>query len=179
MRILEAALCDPLFDAQRSAHAKEYRYRIWNAEVVDPSLRRHRGHVGRALDVDAMRRAARDFVGEHDFAAFSANPQREIESTVRHIFSLEVHADLPEIEIRVIGNGFLYKMVRSISGYLISVGMHRAPADSVPAVIQSKIRTARVETAPAQGLFLWQVWYDQGERLRMERDLFPTYSALR
>lgn len=179
VRILEAALCDPLFDAQRSAHAKEYRYRIWNAEVVDPSLRRHRGHVGRALDVDAMRRAARDFVGEHDFAAFSANPQREIESTVRHIFSLEVHADLPEIEIRVIGNGFLYKMVRSISGYLISVGMHRAPADSVPAVIQSKIRTARVETAPAQGLFLWQVWYDQGERLRMERDLFPTYSALR
>lgn len=176
VRILDARVCADDFDAQRSAHAKEYRYRIWNAEVMAPTLRRYRCRVGRALDLAAMRRAAADYVGEHDFAAFSANPQREIGSTVRHVYSVEIHADLPEVEIRVTGNGFLYKMVRSLSGYLISVGTGRAPADAVPAILASRVRTARVESAPPQGLFLWQVWYDEGERLRIDQNLFPAYA---
>lgn len=175
VRILRIEPAEQNFDARRSAHSKEYRYRIFNAEHMDPSLRRHRCHVSHALDIDAMRSAARDFVGEHDFAAFSANPQREVESTVRIVYSLEVVAELPEIEIRVVGNGFLYKMVRSISGYLISIGLGKAKADSVPAVIESKIRTARVESAPACGLFLWRVHYGDTFPPPPETPLFHPY----
>ena len=124
VRVLRAEPAPPDFDARLSAHGKEYRYRVWNAEVSDPLLRRFRHRVSRALDLGAMRRAAACFVGEHDFAAFTANPQRPVESTVRRVFSVEVVAeeDSPEVEIRVAGEGFLYKMVRSIAGFLLAVG---------------------------------------------------------
>ncbi|MBQ7666551.1 MAG: tRNA pseudouridine(38-40) synthase TruA [Kiritimatiellae bacterium] len=160
VRVLSASPAAPDFDARRSAHSKEYRYFVWNAEEMDPAKRRSFAHVPTALDVDAMRRAARKFVGEHDFAAFSANPQRPVESTIRTIHSLEIADNPPEIEIRVSGNGFLYKMVRSISGFLISVGAGKASEAETEAIFASGKRTARVESAPACGLSLWRVWYE-------------------
>ena len=95
VRVLRAEPAPPDFDARRSAHGKEYRYRVWNAEVADPVLRRYRLRVSRALDLAAMRRAAAAFVGEHDFAAFTANPQRPVESTVRRVFSVESSPSAP------------------------------------------------------------------------------------
>lgn len=159
VRVLSAAVADPDFDARRSAHCKEYRYFAWNAEEMDPVRRRFAAHVPAALDFGAMRRAGEKFVGEHDFAAFSANPQRPVESTVRRVLSLEIVSGPPSVEIRVVGNGFLYKMVRSISGFLLSVGAGKARAEEIDGIFASKTRTARVESAPACGLFLWRVWY--------------------
>lgn len=159
VRVLSASVAAPDFDARRSAHCKEYRYFVWNAEEMDPARRRHFAHARTALDLDAMRRAAARFVGEHDFAAFSANPQRPVESTVRRILSLEIVSEPPAVEIRVVGNGFLYKMVRSISGFLLSVGAGKASENEIGAIFESRTRTARVESAPACGLFLWRVWY--------------------
>lgn len=160
VRVMDAVIAADDFDARRSAHSKEYRYRIWNAEVAEPVQRLYNAHVRKPIAVDAMRSAAAYFIGEHDFLAFSANPSREIESTVRTIYSLEVLSDGPQIELRVVGNGFLYKMVRSISGFLIAVGTGAEKPSAVKDVMESKIRTARVETAPPQGLTLWEVHYN-------------------
>jgi len=171
VQILEAEHAAPDFDARRHALGKEYRYRVWNAEVMNPFWRRFAAHVRTPLDAGAMRAAAAHFVGEHDFAAFSANPSREIESTVRTIWSLGI-VDRPALraplirgeftgltEFRVRGNGFLYKMVRSISGFLIAVGLGREKPDAALEILASRTRTARVESAAPQGRTFWEAWY--------------------
>ncbi len=160
VRILQAEIAEPNFDARRSAVGKEYRYRIWNAEVMNPLQRRYRAHVIKPLDISAMQEAAAHFVGEKDFCAFSATPSRVLESTVRTIFSVAIIAEGSEVEIRVTGSGFLYKMVRSIAGFLIAVGTGRENPAAVDDIIASKLRTSRVSSAPPQGLTLWRVWYD-------------------
>lgn len=179
LRVLAAEVAEPDFDARRSAHSKQYRYFVWNAEVMDPALRRVRHHVPRELDLGAMRRAAALFVGEHDFAAFTANPDRPVESTVRHVYAVEVEGEGPAVEIHVTGNGFLYKMVRSISGFLLAVGAGKEKPEAVREVLDSRVRTARVESAPACGLTLWQVYYgEDGAALRASAAGFPDYRPI-
>ena len=159
VRVLSAEIAADDFDARRHALGKEYRYRIWNAEVLHPLRRRDCSHVTTPLDIAAMRAAAAHFVGEHDFAAFTANPSREVESTVRTIHAIDIVQDGPLVELRVRGNSFLYKMVRSVAGFLIAVGIGRERPDAVAEVMASRVRTARVESAQPQGLTLWRVWY--------------------
>ena len=179
VRVLAAEVAAPDFDARRSAHSKQYRYRVWNAEVMDPAERRFRHHVPRALDLPAMHRAAALFVGEHDFAAFTANPDRPVETTVRHVYAVEIEGEGPSVEIRVTGNGFLYKMVRSIAGFLLAVGTGKERPEAVREVLDSRVRTARVESAPACGLTLWQVYYGgDGAALRASAGSFPDYAPL-
>lgn len=161
IRILEAEVAEPEFHAQFSAHGKEYRYFIWNAEVMPPHRRLYAAHVRNPLNLDAVRDAAARFVGEHDFAAFTVNPHRVVRTTVRRVTAIDVvtSEEGKLVEFRVRGGGFLYKMVRSISGFLISVGLGREKPEAVDEVLASCTRTARVESAPPQGLFLWDVWY--------------------
>ncbi len=159
IQVLDADHADAAFDARRGALGKEYRYRIWNAEVLPPDLRLYTAHVRRPLCRGALRAAAAEFVGTHDFAAFSANPHREVASTVRRIWRLDLAEDGPLVELQVEGDGFLYKMVRSIAGFLIAVGSGKEPPSAVREVMASRVRTARVESAPPQGLFLWRVRY--------------------
>jgi tRNA pseudouridine38-40 synthase len=111
------------------------------------------------LDLAAMRQAAAFLEGTHDFAAFSANPHREIGGTVRTLWRLSVRKQGSLVTISAVGDGFLYKMVRSLAGHLLRVGKGAISADETPALLESKLRTARVETAPAQGLCLWKIHY--------------------
>lgn len=159
IRILTLRRTSPDFHARRSAIAKEYRYFIWNGPYLPPFLARYRAHVRSPLNVAAMQDAANRLIGEHDFAAFAANPSRVVESTVRTLSLLKISKKGPEIVIRARGNGFLYRMVRSLSGFLIRVGDGSVPPHHAEEILASRIRTARVPTAPAQGLFLWKVWY--------------------
>ena len=147
------------FHARRSAVRKEYRYLIWNSRIPDPSLRLYRTHVRHPLDVQAMQAAARLLVGRHDFAAMAANPNREVGSTIRTLSRLSVTRRGHEILIRAESDGFLYKMVRSLAGLLIRVGEGAVPPRQVAEILASRLRTARVPTAPPEGLFLWKVWY--------------------
>lgn len=162
IRILRARLVRRSFHARRSALRKEYRYLIWNDNVISPFLSLYRTHVRLPLDVRVMQAAAAMLVGRHDFAAFSANPNREIETTRRHLIKLTVSRKGPEVIIRAQSEGFLYKMVRSLVGFLIRVGEGSVPPEETRRILHSKIRTARVPTAPPQGLFLWKVWYKKG-----------------
>jgi tRNA pseudouridine38-40 synthase len=147
------------FHARFSPKGKEYRYFIWNSPVMPPHLRHHHYLVRKPLDVAAMRRAAALLVGKQDFVSFSANPNREISGTVRHLHGLAVTRRGHAVVIRASGDGFLYKMVRSLAGFLIRVGAGDLPPESARTILESKLRTATVPTAPPQGLFLWKVFY--------------------
>ena len=148
-----------MFHARRSVVYKEYRYFIWNGPVLPPFHVRYRTHVRQRLDVGAMQTASEHLRGTHDFAAFTANPNREVASTVRSLTTLNVNRRGHEITIIAGCNGFLYKMVRSLVGLLIRVGAGEVSPSTVGEILDSKIRTARVPTAPPQGLFFWNVRY--------------------
>jgi len=106
-----------------------------------------------------MQQAADLMVGKRDFAAFSANPKRDVESTIRDVRKIRVVKKGYEIVIIAAGEGFLYKMVRSMAGFLIRVGEGAVlPSDAV-SILGTRQRTAKVPTAPACGLFLWNVMY--------------------
>ena len=159
IRVLSLRRARADFHARFSATGKEYRYFIWNDAVLPPPLRAYRWLVRQPLDVAAMQRAAAALVGRQNFAAFTANPNREVDGTVRHLRDLRVTRRGREVVLRVRGDGFLYKMVRSLAGYLVRVGAGELPPESAVVILASKRRTADVPTAPPQGLFLWRVYY--------------------
>ena len=112
------------------------------------------------LDLQAMQKAARLFEGTHDFSPFAANPHRTLETTVRTIFSFRVKKAGPRITFLVRGDGFLYKQVRSMVGFLIRVGLGEERPAAVMELLDGHVpRTARVPTATGRGLFLWRVFY--------------------
>ncbi|MBQ8125869.1 MAG: tRNA pseudouridine(38-40) synthase TruA [Kiritimatiellae bacterium] len=160
VRILKAAYAKAEFDARLSAKGKEYRYQLYQADILPPHLAPYWTFCHRPLDLAAMREAAAHFVGTHDFLSFAANPNRELETTVRTIFSFEVRKAGHRYTFIVRGDGFLYKQVRSMVGFLISVGKGNEKPAAVKELLDGHPpRTARVETAPARGLFLQKVFY--------------------
>ena len=159
VRVLKVRLAAPSFHARRSARAKQYRYFIWNGAILPPVRRRYAAHIRKTLNVGSMNDAAALLVGRHDFAAFSANPDRIVESTVRTLKELRVRKASHEVVIVASADGFLYKMVRSLAGFLIRVGEGAVPPSAAREILASKTRTATVPTAPPQGLFLWNVSY--------------------
>ena len=159
VRAMDLRRARPTFHARYDARGKEYRFTAWNAPTMCPLYRRQAVHVRAPLDLAAMRQAAAMLEGTRDFAAFSANPHREIGGTVRTLWRLSVRKNGPLVTISATGDGFLYKMVRSLAGHLIRVGLGAVPAAETAALLDSRQRTARVETAPAHGLCLWKIHY--------------------
>ena len=160
VRVMKAAYAKEEFDARLSAKGKEYRYQLYQADIMPPHLAPYWTFCHRPLDLAAMKRAAAYFVGRHDFVSFAANPDRVLETTVRNVFSFDVRKSGPRYTFVVRGDGFLYKQVRSMVGFLISVGKGNERPEAVKELLDSAApRTARVETAPARGLFLWKVMY--------------------
>ena len=159
IRVRSAEEVPPTFHARFDARAKSYRYRIWNADVLDPFERAYTWHVTSPLEVDAIAEAARIIEGRHDFAAFqtvggaSGPTERTIVgSTVgvseNGLLTYEVSAD-----------GFLRHMVRTIVGTLIDIGRGRHRPEWIREVIASRDRAHAGRTAPAHGLFLVRVDY--------------------
>lgn len=160
IRIMKMEKVRPDFNARYDAVSKEYRYFVWNGDSVPPELRLYRLHERRKLDMKAMRAAAEILVGKHDFAAFTANPQREIEGTVKTITAITIKRTREgDVTIAVIGEGFLYKMVRSIAGFLLRVGIGELKPEDAKRLLKAAQRTREVPTAKALGLFLWRVDY--------------------
>ena len=164
IRVLWIRKAKPDFHARFSANGKEYRYFIWNGQIMPPPLRHFRALVRAPLNLRAMRAAAKRLIGKHDFAAFSANPHYEREGTVRTLRQLSVSELSGSIIIVAKGDGFLYRMVRSLAGFLIRVGTGELKPEAATEILKSKVRTARVPTAPPQGLFLWKVSYQTARR---------------
>ena len=163
--VLEAEEVAPEFHARFGATGKHYRYTIHNAPVR-PVLDRHRVlHVRGRVNLTAVRRAARVLVGEHDFAAFTTHA-REKENTVRRVEELSVRRNGERVMVDIIGNGFLYNMVRAIVGTLLDVGRGRLTSEGVACILASGDRRQAGPTAPAHGLCLMSVRYpdEDGQR---------------
>jgi tRNA pseudouridine38-40 synthase len=145
------------FDARRCARSKLYRYRVWNAPSRSP-LRAWRSlFVPRPLDLEAMRRAGRSLVGEHDFSSFRAAGSA-VQSSVRTLTRLEILGEPGgEILLEFEGDGFLRHMVRNLVGTLLEVGRGRREAASMPRLLAALDRTQAGPTAPAHGLYLVRV----------------------
>lgn len=156
--VLRAELADERFHSRLNAVGKEYEYHIWNVEKPDVFKRKYVAYVPQLLDVEKMRRAAEYFIGEHDFKSFCSN-QKMKKSTVRTITDIQITKDGAHIIIAVRGNGFLYNMVRILSGTLIEVGIGERNPEEMPAIIKAKERKAAGRTAQPEGLFLKEVWY--------------------
>lgn len=159
--VISAAIADPGFHARYDTTGKEYRYFVWNAHEPDLFKRLYRYHVRAQLDVAAMNRACELLEGEYDFTSF-CSPKTDLKGDkVRTIYKAEVKAEGPEVSFVFRGSGFLYNMVRILVGTLLEVGRGERSAEDIPAIITAEDRAAAGKTAPPQGLFLWEVSYDQ------------------
>ena len=145
------------FHARLNAKTKTYRYRIWNSDAPCVFQRRFVTILPEKLDVSAMKAAAAQLIGEHDFSAFCAAKSKK-KSTVRRIDAISISREGEELRIDVTGNGFLYNMVRILVGTLIEVGLHQREANSIPA-LDGAARQEAGMLMPAQGLCLMEVTY--------------------
>ena len=146
------------FHSRYSVHNKKYRYIINNSEQGTAIYRDLEYHMPVKLDVDKMKEAAKYFVGKHDFSAFKASGTSS-KSSVREIYSAEVFKNGDRIYIELVGNGFLYNMVRIIAGTLVDVGIGKIEPEKIPEIIESKKRENAGKTLPAHGLYLVEVNY--------------------
>ena len=147
------------FHARIDARGKIYQYEIRQGGFGDPFEYPYCWSLPHTLDVGAMKAAAARLVGRHDFRAFSALKGEEREDNVRTLRRLEVTARGPRIRIAAEADGFLYKMVRSLVGALVGVGLGRLTPEDLTAILHSRERTHRVKTAPPEGLCLTRVFY--------------------
>lgn len=164
IRVMKCEEADEDFHARFSAKRKTYLYRIVNAPVMSPFWRRFAHFESKPLEVGRMGEAARLFLGEHDWTAFSS-ARSDGESRVRTILDMSVDSRWDDaaqgvmIEVRVSGTGFLRYMVRCIAGTLIEVGRGEKDFDTIQTAIITGNRDLAGKTAPAQGLTLLQVDY--------------------
>lgn len=139
---------------------KTYEYRILNRTFPLPTRRLDTYFVHYGLDLERMRAAAEFLVGTHDFKSF-CSVNTPVEDTVRTIYSCTVERDDDIITIRVTGSGFLYNMVRIIAGTLVQVGLGRLKAEEIPNILEAKNREAAGPTAPAHGLTMIGIEYEE------------------
>jgi tRNA pseudouridine38-40 synthase len=158
--VKEAVEMSEAFDANRDARRKLYRYVVYDGDVPDLFMRRYCHHSRYRLDYAAMIRGAAVLKGKHDFACFETEwPNRS--SSVRTITHLALNRMGDWLWLDVEADGFLYNMVRAIAGTLLNVGRGYWPETQVAEILQSRDRTLAGPTAPAQGLFLMRVTYDE------------------
>lgn len=150
------------FHARYNCKRKTYRYVINNERQGSAIYRNLEYHVPMPLDVEIMKQAASYFEGEHDFKAFKASGTSS-KSSVRVIYKAEVRKENGRIYIELTGSGFLYNMVRIISGTLLEVGMGKIKPEEISDIITSGERTKAGKTLPAHGLYLMKVEYEENK----------------
>jgi tRNA pseudouridine38-40 synthase len=160
IRIMEAHRVAETFHARFDATGKQYRYFVFNHPAMFPLLRAQAWHVPAKLDLPAMRKAVKHFVGKKDFAAFANNRNYAMESTIRTVFKCELRKAGPLLTFLIEGDGFLYKMCRGIVGTVVQVGMGKFSEADIPRMLAAKDRRMAGMTAPAHGLILWKVFYE-------------------
>lgn len=158
IRVLAVSKADGRFHARLSAKEKTYEYRIDNGIVASVFLRKYTMRENKPLDLGAMRQAAVFFIGTHDFKSFCANKKMK-KSTVRTVTAIDITEVNGIVTIRYTGNGFLYNMVRILSGTLVEVGRGERSPEEMCGILEAQDRSSAGFTAPPQGLFLLEVKY--------------------
>ena len=156
--VLSAEYVEPDFHARYSAKSKNYIYKIHNSDTINPFISDRMLHIERKLDIDLMNEFCSRIVGEYDFIGFSSSG-RTVTDTVRTITDCKVSKIGDEITLSVTANGFLYNMVRIITGTAICVSDGKIDPIKTKEIILSKDRNRAGFTAPAHGLYLNKVIY--------------------
>ena len=148
------------FHARYSCRGKEYIYKILNAPFRDPFLSGYALHYWHSLDEELMDRAARNFLGTHDFTSFcTVDPHRKKGDFHRTVRNISVTRQGDMVTLTIEADGFLYNMVRIITGTLLYVAQGRLAPDDIPVIISARDRSAAGPTAPPEGLYLNRVFY--------------------
>ncbi len=163
VRVLNVDPAPAGFDPVRDALRKTYRYVLQSGRVPHLFWRHYAWYVPGALDVEAMRSAAKLLIGEHDFASFQTSGSAR-RTTVRHVQQLIVRDEqvggYPQLHVEITANGFLYNMARSLVGTLVWVGRGKRQPAWVAEVLAATDRRRAGPTAPGYGLYLVHVEYD-------------------
>lgn len=162
IRISRAELVKNGFHARKSAVWKVYRYQIDTAEKPDVFERRYTYHFPKKLNLDAMQKAADLLMGTHEYAAYT--DKKDEKSTKRTIYAIMVGGQGSRVNIQYEGTGFMYHMVRILTGTLLEVGTGARSIESVRDALQKKDRTQAGFLAPARGLVLKEVYYSGRNR---------------
>lgn len=159
IRILSAEVMSERFHSRLLATRKTYSYSIDTAPKKNVFERKYVWGLGENLDVVSMRKAAEYVLGEHDFKSFCSNKKMK-KSTVRKIESIHIEETGTKVVISYTGNGFLYNMVRILTGTLVEVGMGKRKPEEMKAILAAVNREAAGMTAPPEGLSLVMVEYE-------------------
>jgi tRNA pseudouridine38-40 synthase len=161
IRILEIIPVPEEFHAQRDAVSKIYHYYITTSRIQDPFKRLYRYHVREKIDIELLHKAAKQFVGTHDFTSFSneAHLGAASKNAVRKIMRLDLIEEQDGWRLEFEGDGFLYKMVRNIVGTMLDIAKGNRQLGEIPIMLAARDRRAAGQAAPAHGLFLIQVAY--------------------
>lgn len=147
------------FHARYNVTGKQYSYYVWNNQIPS-AFERHRSfYFPQELNLERMQEAARKLEGKHDFFGFSALRKTK-KSTVRKVEKIVIQREGDLIRFSFVGEGFLHKMVRIITGTLLKIGTGEMPLSVIDDILEDKIRKHAGETVPAQGLFLDEVYYE-------------------
>jgi tRNA pseudouridine38-40 synthase len=153
IRIQLSEEVEPDFHPRYCDSEKTYEYRILNRKFPVPTERLYSYFYHYKLDVDKMKEATSYLIGRHDFASFCGSGA-QVKTTIRTVTSMDVWRDGDMVTIRISGTGFLYNMVRIISGTLIEIGNGQYPPERMDKILKACDRGAAGPTAPAQGLTL-------------------------
>ena len=159
IRVLRVRTARANFHAQFDASGKTYTYRVWNDSFHHPLEIGRAWFVPGSLDMDLLRAGAKMLRGTHDFARFAVNRGEPEPDTVRTIRDMAIHRRGSLVTLRITGNGFLYKMVRLLTGTLIRCAQHRAPLEGIRELLENERATKTHFAAPAEGLYLTRVLY--------------------
>lgn len=157
VRALESREAEESFDSRRHARLREYRYYIYQGAVVPPHLRLYSVGVRFQLDLRRLNAMASHLVGVRDFSSFAAQGDSN-HSKIREIYSAAFYPEGPFAVFRITGSSFLWRMVRNIVGTLL--GLCEDPPGKFREILDAKDRVLAGVTAPARGLFLHKVVYD-------------------
>jgi tRNA pseudouridine38-40 synthase len=164
--IRSAEWADAGFDARFSATWRCYRYHVWNDPAPNPLLASTSWHVPQPLDLLLMQSAVTPLIGEHDFTSFCRKPKvpddQPPASLVRIVQAISWQRldDSPMLRMQIQASAFCHQMVRSITGTLVEVGLHRLTPADVNAILHAEDRSLAGHVAPPHGLLLWEVGYD-------------------
>lgn len=159
IRILWAKKVDDNFHARFSAHKKTYLYRVRVGDIESPFDAFMTTYIKHNLNYNAMLKASKYLIGEHDFQSF-CSAHTTTKDYIRTIYSLNIVRNDNIFEFEICGNGFLYNMVRIIVGTLIEVGKNKLKPEDILQILEKKDRKYAGKTMPAKALMLKKVEYN-------------------
>ena len=159
IRILEVEIAGERFHSRLNATGKVYEYRLCKKGCFDVFARKYQWQMEEVLDVARMKEAVGFLLGEHDFKGFCTKASRK-KSTIRWLDAIDIEETESAVILRFSGNGFLYNMVRILTGTLVEIGTGTRGISTIEEILERKERVLAGMTAPAKGLTLVRVKYD-------------------